>query len=81
MKILDTPHCRSQPLHPCGENVDQSLPYCYAVLLPKVLSQSLLCPVRSVCSLSLSGSRISHDSCNPICATRGVIRPPLRLGD
>ncbi|VEL17354.1 unnamed protein product [Protopolystoma xenopodis] len=37
------------------------------------------CPVRSVCSLP--GSHISLNPCHPICATRGVIRHPLRLGD
>ncbi|VEL12023.1 unnamed protein product [Protopolystoma xenopodis] len=37
------------------------------------------CPVGSVCSFP--GLRISLDLCHPICATRGVIRPPLRLGD
>ncbi|VEL36683.1 unnamed protein product [Protopolystoma xenopodis] len=45
----------------------------------QVLSQSLSCPVRSVCSLT--GSSISLDPCHPICATRSVIRPPLRLTD
>ncbi|VEL33750.1 unnamed protein product [Protopolystoma xenopodis] len=40
---------------------------------------SLSSPVRSV--PSLPGLRVSLDPCHPICATRGVIRPPLRLGD
>ncbi|VEL43722.1 unnamed protein product, partial [Protopolystoma xenopodis] len=41
---------------------------------------SLYCPVSSVCSLP--GSRISLDPCPlPICATRGVIHPSLRLSD
>ncbi|VEL35623.1 unnamed protein product [Protopolystoma xenopodis] len=76
---LQTPRCRHQPLHSCPGNVDQSLPYCYAVFQPQILSQSLSCPIRSVCSLP--GSRISLDPCHPICATEGVIRHPLRLGD
>ncbi|VEL42186.1 unnamed protein product [Protopolystoma xenopodis] len=33
MKTLHTPRCRSQPPHSYAGNVDQSLPYCYAVAL------------------------------------------------
>ncbi|VEL16466.1 unnamed protein product [Protopolystoma xenopodis] len=44
-----------------------------------VLSESPSCPVGSICYLP--GSSISLDSCPFICATRGVITPPLRLGD
>ncbi|VEL30825.1 unnamed protein product [Protopolystoma xenopodis] len=39
----------------------------------------LLCSVKSVCSTLCSP--ISLDSCHHICSTRGVIHPPLRLGD
>ncbi|VEL20814.1 unnamed protein product [Protopolystoma xenopodis] len=45
----------SPSIHPCAGNVDQSLAYCYAVLLPELY--------------------------HSICATRGVITPPMRLGD
>ncbi|VEL22362.1 unnamed protein product [Protopolystoma xenopodis] len=40
---------------------------------------SLSCSVRSVCFLP--DSRISLEPCHPIGAARGVICPPLRLGD
>ncbi|VEL33511.1 unnamed protein product [Protopolystoma xenopodis] len=36
---------------------------------------------RKIGLLSLSCSRISLDPCHPICATRGVITPPLCLSD
>ncbi|VEL10379.1 unnamed protein product [Protopolystoma xenopodis] len=71
MKTLHTPHCRYHTIHPCAENVDQSLSYCY-VVLTWVLSKSPSRPVESVCYLS--GTRILLDPCPPI-------DDPLHLGD
>ncbi|VEL24144.1 unnamed protein product [Protopolystoma xenopodis] len=65
-------------LHSCAENVDQSLPYCYAVLHPYALSESPSCTVGSVCFLP--GSRISFDPCQPIFAIEALF-PTLRLSD